>query len=46
MTTSAIYARYSTDEQDPRSIDDQIRRCTEHGARHKFEIVAEFTVRR
>jgi site-specific DNA recombinase len=29
----AIYARYSDDAQDPRSIDDQVRLCREHAVR-------------
>jgi DNA invertase Pin-like site-specific DNA recombinase len=32
MIRAAIYARYSTDQQDSRSIDDQIRRCRAAGA--------------
>lgn len=43
MIPVAIYARYSTDEQDPRSIEDQIRRCAEHAGRYHQEVVAEFT---
>lgn len=42
-TPVAIYSRYSTDEQDPRSIDDQIRRCTEHANGHDQEVVATFS---
>lgn len=43
MTPVAIYARYSTDKQDARSIDDQLRRCREYAERHDQEVVAEFT---
>ncbi|HEX4354402.1 MAG TPA: recombinase family protein, partial [Polyangiales bacterium] len=43
MTPVAIYARYSTDKQDARSIDDQLRRCREFAARHDQEVVAEFS---
>lgn len=43
MIPAAIYARYSTDKQDARSIDDQLRRCREHAARLGYEVVAEFT---
>ena len=43
MTPVAIYARYSTDKQDARSIDDQLRRCREYAARNNQEVVAEFT---
>lgn len=42
MIPVAIYARYSTDEQDPRSIEDQTRRCTEYGTRNRYDVVAEF----
>ena len=38
----AIYARYSTDRQDARSIDDQVRRCRVHAATHGCHVVAEF----
>jgi site-specific DNA recombinase len=38
----ALYARYSTDRQDARSIDDQMRRCRECAARMGFEVVAEY----
>ena len=37
----AIYARYSTDRQDARSIDDQMRRCRAYAASHGFQVVAE-----
>jgi len=43
MTPVAIYARYSTDKQDARSIDDQLRRCREYAKHHDQEVVAEFT---
>ena len=43
MTPVAIYARYSTDKQDARSIDDQLRRCREYAERHDQEVVGEFT---
>lgn len=42
MTPVALYARYSTDKQDARSIDDQIRRCRDYAARQGYEIVAEW----
>lgn len=38
----AIYARYSTDRQDSRSIDDQIRRCRAHAATHRYRVIAEY----
>ncbi len=38
----ALYARYSTDRQDTRSIDDQLRRCREHAAARGFTVAAEY----
>jgi len=38
----AVYARYSTDRQDSRSIDDQFRRCHAFAAGRGFSVVAEF----
>lgn len=32
----AVYARYSDDAQDPRSIEDQVRLCREHALRHQL----------
>lgn len=45
MTTAkvAVYARYSTDKQDARSLDDQLRRCREYAQRHAYEVVRERT---
>jgi DNA invertase Pin-like site-specific DNA recombinase len=37
----AIYARYSTDRQDARSIDDQIHRCRRFVAERGYIVVAE-----
>lgn len=42
-TKVAIYARYSTDKQDARSLDDQFRRCREYAARNGHEVVREFS---
>ena len=39
---AVIYARFSTDRQDARSIDDQTRRCTAWAAQHGYEIVGQF----
>jgi site-specific DNA recombinase len=39
----AIYARYSTERQDARSIDDQMRRCRVHAANNGYRVVAEFS---
>ena len=38
----SIYARYSTDRQDSRSIEDQIRRCRALASAHGYHVVAEF----
>jgi site-specific DNA recombinase len=38
MTTCAIYARFSSEKQSATSIDDQIRKCREHAARHGWMI--------
>jgi site-specific DNA recombinase len=38
----AIYARYSTDRQDARSIDDQMRRCRVLAKARSYQIVEEF----
>lgn len=42
-TTAAVYARFSTERQDPRSIDEQIRRCKDYAARHGFRVTAEYS---
>jgi site-specific DNA recombinase len=41
LSSVAIYARYSTDRQDARSIDDQVRRCREWAAARSLKVVAE-----
>lgn len=44
MTTpAAIYARYSTDRQDARSIDDQVRRCRRFAEARGFDVVEEYS---
>ncbi len=40
---AVVYARYSTDGQDARSIADQIRRCRAHASARGYRIVAEFS---
>lgn len=42
MTTAAIYARYSTDEQRPTSIEDQVRRCRETAAKEGQTVANNF----
>ena len=42
MTTAAIYARYSTDEQRPTSIEDQVRRCRETAAKEGLTVANNF----
>lgn len=39
---AAIYARYSTDHQNDRSIEDQIALCRDHAARSGFAVVATY----
>jgi DNA invertase Pin-like site-specific DNA recombinase len=38
---AAIYARYSSDNQRPESIDDQVRSCRELAARHGFTVSSD-----
>jgi DNA invertase Pin-like site-specific DNA recombinase len=40
---AAIYARYSTDNQERESIADQLRICTEYAERAGLQVAAEFT---
>jgi site-specific DNA recombinase len=35
----AIYARYSTDKQNPLSIDDQVRKCREYATQHRWSVL-------
>lgn len=39
MKRAVIYARYSTDLQTDKSVEDQFRLCTDHARRHDFKIV-------
>ena len=39
----AIYARYSTEKQNAKSIRDQIQICRDYANRHGIEVVAEYT---
>lgn len=41
--TAVVYARYSTDRQDSRSIDDQVRRCRSFCAQRGLTVVEEFS---
>lgn len=43
MQKGAIYARYSTDRQNPKSIEDQIAICRDYATRSGIEIVATYT---
>jgi site-specific DNA recombinase len=45
MTSAAIYARYSSDLQDARSIDDQVALCRRHAERAGWTIVAVYADR-
>jgi site-specific DNA recombinase len=42
MPVAAIYARYSTDEQRPTSIEDQARRCRETAAKENLTVDEKF----
>ncbi len=42
MKRAAIYARYSTDLQNDKSVEDQISLCTEYAVRQGFGVVATF----
>ncbi|WP_028748009.1 recombinase family protein [Rhizobium mesoamericanum] len=42
MKRAAIYARYSTDLQNDKSVEDQIELCREHAKRQGFTIALEF----
>ena len=35
----AIYARYSSDRQNPRSIDDQVRKCRDHARTNGWQVI-------
>ena len=39
MLRCAIYARYSTDKQNPLSIDDQVRKCREFAQRQGWDVL-------
>src|ERR1700730_11888282 len=43
MKTAALYARYSSDEQKDRSIDDQFADCEAYAKREGIKIVAKFS---
>ena len=43
MTSVALYARYSSDNQRDASIEDQFRMCREHAAREKWKIVGHLS---
>lgn len=45
MATAAIYARYSTDEQRPTSLEDQIRVCKEKAEREGYTVPEELIFR-
>lgn len=42
MTRAALYARYSSDNQNEASIEDQFRLCREHAQRERWEIVGSY----
>jgi DNA invertase Pin-like site-specific DNA recombinase len=42
-TRCVAYARFSTKNQDARSIEDQLRRCRKYADEHGYQLVGEFT---
>jgi len=42
MLRAALYARYSSDLQNPQSIDDQLRVCRQLAAREGWKVVAHY----
>lgn len=42
-TPVAVYARYSSDRQDARSIDDQMRRCRVYAAANGYRVSGEYS---
>ena len=45
MLRAATYARYSTERQHDRSIEDQTRNCRDRAAREGWTVVAEYADR-
>jgi site-specific DNA recombinase len=43
MKQAAIYARYSSDQQSPASLDDQIRKCRDYAAQQGWSVGHIFT---
>jgi site-specific DNA recombinase len=41
----AVYARYSSDQQSPMSIEDQIRKCREHAQQQGWSVLEEHIYR-
>lgn len=42
MTRAVLYARYSSDQQSPASIEDQLRICREQAARDGLRVVGVY----
>ncbi|WP_243336665.1 recombinase family protein [Anaeromyxobacter soli] len=42
LDCAVVYARFSTKKQDPRSIDDQFRRCEEYAGAEGLKVVSHF----
>jgi len=42
MTRTALYARYSSDQQNAASIEDQFRLCRDHARRERWETVGSY----
>ena len=39
----AVYARYSSEKQNPLTIEQQIRKCREYAGRHNLRVLDEHT---
>lgn len=45
LPVAAVYARYSTNNQDPTSIDDQVKCCLEYARRNNYHVPEELIFR-
>ena len=45
MTSVAVYARYSSDQQSEASIDDQIRLCTDYATQQQWDVIETYSDR-
>ena len=45
LPVAAVYARYSTNNQDPTSIDDQVKSCLDYAQRNNYQVPQELIFR-